>query len=659
MNQENIKAESNLFTKYEWYIFWIIALAGIIIRWHALDVRPFHHDESLHATYGRYYYDDPVNGYYKYSAMLHGPFLYNVYSLVYNILGVTDLATRAPMALIGSLLIFAPLLFGKFLHRWSILALCATISLSPTLGYWSRFAREEMYILASMFLMLYGAVLCKSSLRSFFIITGLTLQFCIKENAYVTVAILLGYLIFEFGFNALVLGEMNSLARKMVDNLKKFRWHFLFSLAVGALIYCYFYSAGFRYRQGILDGIYRESLSYWFEHHNMERIKGPFLFHFYMYAWYELPFILIFLFQIFHFYKRASWNYRIAGIATWSIALFAAVIGFGRPVTESPFFQLFKLKDNLDALGLFVLITHPLILTIYHLNKKEQMLAFWGYFFTATFFTYSYLGEKVPWLATYPYVFGIIYLTLYFQEFLYKNPLKDYKSISWGTTLTYLGALAGSLGVIFMIQEAGLVGILSKDRTLITRSTQFFVFLGIGLLAIGFAEKKFKDLGNYNLAYMLFAVVALFNLRLSIITNHTRAGQPSEYICQVHTTYEFQNIVNKIKDEINFPLRGYKLKVLGIEDSVWPITWYLRNMPEYQFDAPLDQRSNYDYILQNYVEPPVNVPPGFKVMQITLRGWWVPDFTKMNLKNFLNYAINHTPWSDVGYSYLHLLTKER
>ena len=99
------------FSTREWGLFWFLILVGIALRWALLDVRPIHHDESLHAMYGIYFYDWPEEKFYKYDPMLHGPVLYNLYPLVYNTLGISDWSIRAPIAFLGSIFLFLPLFF--------------------------------------------------------------------------------------------------------------------------------------------------------------------------------------------------------------------------------------------------------------------------------------------------------------------------------------------------------------------------------------------------------------------------------------------------------------------------------------------------------------------------------------------------------------------
>ena len=193
------------FNIIRWYeknpkaILFIIILIGLSLRWYQLDTsRPIHHDESLHGMYGQYAYDRPSTSFYKYQPLLHGPILYNVMPWVYDFLGNTDFAVRFPMALMGSLFLFLPFLFRRFLTTKALLFLTAYIAIAPSIVYWSRFSRHDYFMISAHFLLLYGLLIAPAKRRGVYALTSLALQLAIKENSYVFMALCLGYLIFEF-----------------------------------------------------------------------------------------------------------------------------------------------------------------------------------------------------------------------------------------------------------------------------------------------------------------------------------------------------------------------------------------------------------------------------------------------------------------------------
>lgn len=626
------------FSRGEWWFFWSLIAAGLLLRWIGLDWRPYHHDESLHGMYGKYYFDFPDVNYYRYQALLHGPFLYNMLRAVYATLGENNWGARAPMALVGSALMFAPLCFRRYLSPTTLLALTAAVSLSPTLVYWSRFLREDILIVACMVGMLYGATVASGPRRALIVLLTLCLQFCIKENAYVLLAILLGYIFFEAYVSGVLLKDRNFLLLQLIRHCRKYWLAVLNSLALAVFVYCYLYSAGFRYAKGILDGLYRESLVYWLHQHNIDRISGPFLFHFYMLSWYESLFIVAFLLYLWSFYRSADVWTRTIGALFLISGLIVSLSISGTPITQYRLANLLKLKDSLDVFAFFILVPQSVIATVKHLLERDRQLAFFGYLFLANLATYSYLGEKVPWLTSYPFVTGLVYLALYFQRRWIGTSLGREGYFAVSSILRYAGVVAIILGLLFIIEEGN-------------PQSLPWVWFGIAAVAAGIAFERSGSLGRVNAKYFLFAVFCIYTLRASILTNFVYAGESREYISQVHTTKQFHEISETIRKEIELQIEGYKPKILVLGDSTWPMTWYMRDIPEYKFQAPPADYPKFDYIIQNWAENKTPEPANFRYQRINLRGWWVPELKQMTLRKFLAYALNHTPWSPVGYSY--------
>lgn len=638
------------FTPPEWLVFSAVVLLGLLLRWLELDVRPYHHDESLHGMYGRYFYDFPDNNFYKYDPMLHGPFLYNMLRVVYSTFGDTLWGARAPITLMGSAFVFMPLLFRRYFSPWGTLGLTAAVALSPSLIYWSRFLREDYGVVCAMLMVLYGAVLAPASRKSLWVMCGLALHLAMKENSYVFCALVSGYLIYELLLETPTRGALNSLAARCGLNLWRFRWQSLLALLIASFVFIYLLSAGFRYPQGPLDGLFRKSISYWFEQHAKERIEGPFLFHIYTLTWYELPFIIAWAVQLTLFYRAADqWIQRAAGLLALTAAL--AMVW---TISEEPqtvfLWKFFRLKDVLDVGAFFLILFHPILLTTQHILRRERTLAFFGYFFTASLFTYSYLGEKVPWLTIYPFIAGLIYLALYFDDYFRRNPLEWYANVSVSNTIIVLGNVILILGLLFLFQED------ARDQL---HYDYAFVGFGCALAGVGMLSRQLAWLGTYHLAKVTLLVTSLFCARAAMQTNFLYGGHAREYMSQVHTTPEFHELMLRIRHEILNQTPGYKPTVLVTGDGVWPATWYLRDLNEYKFNATPAERANFDYIIENWTDPPKDVPPGFKVTRVNLRGWWVPDFKVRTLKKFLNYSLNHTPWSTTGFSYVNLLVNSK
>jgi uncharacterized protein (TIGR03663 family) len=630
------------FTCGEFLFYVALVVAGLCLRWFTLETRPFHHDESLHGMYGKYFFDFPDANYYRYQALLHGPFLYNLYRIVFNTLGQGDWASRVPIAMVGSLFIFLPIIFRQYFSKSAVLGLTAAVALSPTLVYWSRFLREDTLIVGCMMLMLYGVTLATGPRKALIVLLSLSLQFCIKENAYVTVAILVGYLCFELIFAGVVLGSKECLLRTLGGHLKAYALAVLNAAAIAVFVYCYLYSAGFRYWKGVLDGLYRESLGYWIHQHSIDRITGPFLFHFYTLSWYEFGFIVAFFCYLWTFYRRAAaWAQNI-GMAFLLVAISLSFWVSANSINDFPYASTLKLKDSLDVLGFFILVPQSVITTVVHLLRRERRLAFFGYLFLANFCTYSYLGEKVPWLTVYPFIAGLVYFALYFDDYFQRYPIQNWTRFPVAKAIRVLGIVCVVLGIIFMYEEGDSDGL-------------YWIGFGLAFIGASFSLRAAGVLGSFNLQHGLLALFCVYTLRSAVLTNFVYPGEAREYISQVHTTPEFHEIANQIKHEIFSETRGFKPQVLVMGEATWPMTWYMRDIPEYKFQATPQEYQKFDYIIRDWKENEKPEPANFLAQRINLRGWWVPDFRQMTLKKFLGYALNQTPWSSVGYSYVWLL----
>lgn len=578
-----------LLNQYKPWLFWgITVLLGLIMRWLDLDLRPVHHDESLNAIYGKYAYDNMELQFYRYNPLLHGPFLYNIQPYIYEIFGVSTWTARFPFAFLGSIFIFIPFLFRKYLKTWTLIALSSFIALSPTLIYWSRFVRHDFIVISCLILILAAGLIYQNKRAWYFVFIGLSIHICAKENIFVHLAIFFGFLLYEPIILKLSKIKQTPLAVKISRNIRKNWIHFLLALAIGIFLFCYFYSAGFRYPAGILDGLYRKSFLYWLNQHGMERIKGPFSFQLLTLAWYEFAFILIFFLQTIHFYfKRGIKPLLIFFIASGLLFSFAMTY-IGQPLYSIALWRILKFKVSFDIFLFFFLIIHALFLTTVHIREKKPGLAFSGYYFIASFFTYSYLGERVPWLSMYVLIPGIVYLCLYFQE-------------------------------------------------------QASSFIRTPLPIKKFISPKL-------LFSILFALISIFQFRVAVITNFHKAGEASEYIGQVHTSKELDQIALKVKQDLLYPHDKIAKKVLVTGDATWPLTWYFQDTPGYHFHSDGKNISSFDYIFENNTnELRRKVKNTHVVKMIKLRGWWLPNFDNFSIKNFLVYLIAHIPWNREGY----------
>lgn len=181
------------FDRLTWIVFGLV-LVALTLRVFDLGARAMHHDESLHAFFswslaeGRGYRHDPL---------LHGPFQFHVIAGFFALFGDTETITRLPAALFGTSLVLTPILFRRWLGTVGVVATSFLLTISPSLLYFSRFARNEMFVALWTVLLVCAVWRYRADGRYRWLImltAALALSFATKETAYLTAALLLLYL---------------------------------------------------------------------------------------------------------------------------------------------------------------------------------------------------------------------------------------------------------------------------------------------------------------------------------------------------------------------------------------------------------------------------------------------------------------------------------
>ena len=119
----------------------VVAIAAAAMRFWALGVRAFHHDESLHAFYSWNLYAGEG---YIHNPMMHGPFQMEATAGLFFLFGDSDYTARLLYAIAGTALVLMPLLFRSRLGDWGALFTSTMLALSPAMLYFSRFARNDI-----------------------------------------------------------------------------------------------------------------------------------------------------------------------------------------------------------------------------------------------------------------------------------------------------------------------------------------------------------------------------------------------------------------------------------------------------------------------------------------------------------------------------------
>ena len=171
----------------------LVAVAAAMRLWD-LGSRALHHDESLHAKYAWNLYTGEG---FRHDPMMHGPFQMEAIAGVFFALGDSDYTARLVSVAAGIALVALPFFFRGRLGRLGALLASVMLAFSPTLLYFSRFARNDV-IMAVWGLGLVISMwryLDEGKPRYLYAASVfLALAFTTKETAYLLVAVLGVYL---------------------------------------------------------------------------------------------------------------------------------------------------------------------------------------------------------------------------------------------------------------------------------------------------------------------------------------------------------------------------------------------------------------------------------------------------------------------------------
>jgi uncharacterized protein (TIGR03663 family) len=131
----------------------LMVLLAAVSRFWDLGSRALHHDESLHALYSYYLYD---RGEYQHNPLMHGPLLFHLTALGYWLFGVSDATARLVPAILGVFLVWVPWKFRDWLGVKGALFASLLVLVSPTLLYYSRFIREDIFAAAWTVIIVYA-----------------------------------------------------------------------------------------------------------------------------------------------------------------------------------------------------------------------------------------------------------------------------------------------------------------------------------------------------------------------------------------------------------------------------------------------------------------------------------------------------------------------
>ncbi|MGB4579404.1 MAG: flippase activity-associated protein Agl23, partial [Methanoculleus sp.] len=392
-------------------IFLLILLVTIVLRFYHLDLKLFHHDEAIHAWFS---YRLLTEGTYSYDPMYHGPFLYYTAAGIFSLFGDSDLVGRILPALFGTLLI--PLLYPiyrlGYLDQKQTLVAALFLAVSPSMVYFSRFLRNDIYIafftLALLVALLYYFE--RGQMR-YALLAGAAagLGMSTKENMPIVLLI--------FGVFVLYL-----VWTRKVRLPARWVWDVVVGGVVVVGIMAAFYSSFGAHPEVLLDGWLR-AIEHWTSMHQMQRLGGPPYFYILLFTLYEIPILALAVVGVLQFFDvpgavKGLWGRRGEGATAEApvegtrVDVETTTEEEGPAVEEVPAVEEIPpapetrgLRDRLRGLFGRGGEAGPV-------NRQEEFARFAIFWMLLSLAAYAYLGEKVPWLILHqllPMIFVAVY----------------------------------------------------------------------------------------------------------------------------------------------------------------------------------------------------------------------------------------------------------
>jgi len=253
---------------YELLAYVLLVAGALAARLIGLADRPFHHDESQDAYFSWLFYTD---GQYEYQPILHGPLRFYLTSAVYVLFGDTDFTARLAPALMGTLMVPLPYLLREQLGRVAAFGAAVALAFGPSYLYYSRFAREDIYVAAITLALLAVTFRFLDRPRRHqpaLIGALLALSFATKESTFITV-----FVAGTFFLAALALQWRRRGFREapLIRAIASVGWEsWAWAVASFALVFTVLFTVFLTNPAGLWDGLY-EGLKYWLEQHGPGR----------------------------------------------------------------------------------------------------------------------------------------------------------------------------------------------------------------------------------------------------------------------------------------------------------------------------------------------------------------------------------------------------
>ena len=562
-------------------------------RFGALGIKPMHHDESRFAYRACWIW---LAGDYDYNAAMHGPLLETLTAILFAFLGDSETTARLTQAISGTLLILLVWKMRGRLGNFSAFAAAILLTASPTILYFSRYRNDVPFTLAAFVFIIVGLqFLERRRLRYWFLtILSFTWMVCIKE-AYLTILLVL---LTFWGIHraARRMGQpaKNGNERESGPNrssgtiahlrqeieVSRFAAVTFLGLGFSLLIIITLFTSFFRYPEHAAGPI--EALFYWSAEHMEHRIYGEFHYYIPLLIIYEFLPLAIFLWGFARELGQTRWIRGRTGKIWIALSLVVFILAGAQPIPPAVGHYIHMTRGWHACLAVQLIVLGATASGRF-ITTGRALQGFFFWWTLVAFLSFSFAGEKVPWLSVHTVFPLIVAAAIFIQDIIGRTRSDDTEHIT----------IRELVGPVAAFAQSG------KRRALVA------ALIGAGL------------------ASTLFVVWRL------TFANHSN---PAERHVFVHTTKEYVKMVREVEAIAEAATGGhtaaFPVAVQG--ESEWPAYWYFRHCALSKVEAPTSDTAIF--ICDEYIESEGRRTPALRrwpwllethvVRNVPFRAWW-------------------------------------
>ena len=656
-----------------------VLITAAIMRLWDLGSRAIHHDESLHAFYSWKLFK--LDGY-EHIPMMHGPFQFEANAGLFFVFGDSDYTARLLYALLGTALVALPFFFRHRLSRMGALFAATLLALSPTMLYFSRFARND--ILMAVWTL--GIVISmwryidEGKNRYLYIASALlALAFATKETAYILTVVMAMFLALMLapGFRVnsrrpAVVGEMSppaALWNTAAGYLSTLESQIRLSGVSRPAAFLILLVTLSLPQWSALVSVFQDSALLRWSNLVLAASEGAGPIGAASGGGLVIAALVVVILLGLSFYWGFRWNrsvwWRCAAIfyGVWVVlytTFFTNIVGIGSGMWQSLGYWLVQHGEGrggqpwyyyfvISSIYEFLPLVFGVIGAIYYLRRRDvfgYFLVFWA---IGTFILYSAAGEKMPWL--------LVNITLPFIVLASKFLADVIQQIEWRRVASggSILLLPGVPLLLVIAWRLSLFGTGGDDAGVLEPLLLGAALIGLVFGSIYVARRSgIRNTVAFALVPLALTLFVL-SVRAGSRASYQNGDTPVEMIVYTQTSPDITELVRDIKKAGDARDQGTQVPVTIDQTSgfSWPWAWYLRDYGQVNYPAydgvPLKQAPDAAVLLvhsQNQSQAEPLLTEQYTEGRRIKHRWWFPEETYkgLTLGKFLQGLADRETW---------------